>query len=128
MDENLLRVTTPLVLFVEDEMMIAMAVEDILHEAGYDVVHCATGTAGIAELEKRAKDFQTVFTDILLPGANGWQVGRRARELHPRIGLVYASGNSGLDWENAGLPGSLFLQKPYSNRDLVLAMTKASWD
>ena len=44
------------------------------------------------------------------------------------MGLVYVSGDSGIDLENRGLPGSIFLQKPYTNGDLVLAISKAAWD
>ena len=117
----------PLVLFVEDEMMIALAVEEVIREAGYDVVHAMTGSDAIAELDLRAKDFQVVVTDIKLPGADGWKVARRARELHPRMGIVYVSGDSASSWERDGLPGSIFLQKPYSNGELVLAISKAAW-
>lgn len=78
-------------------------------------------------LDHHAREFQTLVTNIQLPGAKGWDVARRARELHPKIGVVYVSGDSGQGWhEGSGLPGSLFLQKPYSNGDLVLAISKAS--
>jgi hypothetical protein len=39
------------------------------------------------------------------------------------------SGDSGLHWQDGGgLPGSIFLQKPYSNGELVLTISKVSWD
>ena len=52
-------------------MMIALAVEEVIREAGYDLVHAMTGSDAIAELDLRAKDFQVVVTDIKLPGADG---------------------------------------------------------
>ena len=98
------------VLFVEDEILIAMPMEMALEEAGCEVVSVMSGSDAIAELERRARDFTVLITDIKLPGPNGWEVARRARELHPRIGVVYASGDSGADWRLGGLPGSIFLQ------------------
>lgn len=118
----------PKLLLVEDEMMIAMVIEEVLREAGYDVIHALNGSEALNELERHAKDFAVVCTDIKLPGTlSGWDVGRRARELHPRVGLVYASGDSAEDWQKDGLPGSLFLQKPYSNAELVMAVSKSRW-
>jgi CheY-like chemotaxis protein len=96
-----------LVLLVEDEMMIALVIEEVIRDAGYDVAHAMTGTEAIAELERRAAEFRVVVTDIQLPGANGWEVARRARELQPRMGLGSVSGDSGIDLENRGLPGSI---------------------
>jgi CheY-like chemotaxis protein len=120
--------TTRTILFVEDEIMIALPMEMALQDAGCEVVHTLTGTQAIAELERRARDFTVLVTDIKLPGANGWEVARKARELHPRIGVVYASGDSGADWQTGGLPGSIFLQKPYTSDDLIRAAARAAWD
>ena len=121
--------TEPKVLFVEDEMMIAMVIEEVIREAGYDVVHAMTAAEAIAVLDKRAPDFRVLVTDIKMPGGgDGWQVARRARELHPRMGVVYVSGDSSSNWQEHGLPGSIFLQKPYPNEELVLAIGRSAWD
>ena len=116
------------ILFVEDEVLIALPMEMALEDAGCEVVAVLSGTEAIAELDSHARDFTVLITDIKIPGANGWEVARRARELHPRIGIVYASGDSGIDWRSNGLPGSIFLQKPYSNDELIRAAARAAWD
>ena len=116
------------ILLVEDDIMIAMPMEMALQDAGCEVVCVLSGPDAITELERRARDFTVLVTDIRLPGISGWEVARRARELHPRIGIVYASGDSGMDWRNSGLPGSIFLQKPYGNEELIRAAARAAWD
>ncbi len=107
--------------------MIAFPMEMVLQDAGCDVVLATTGVQAIAELEHHGEHFSVLVTDIKLPGADGRAVARKARELHPRIGVVYASGDSGADWQKGGLPGSIFLHKPYSNDELVRAAARAAW-
>ncbi len=108
-------------------MIIAMVIEEVLKEVGFDVVHAGTGLEALTELEQHAADFRVVLTDIKLPGANGWEVARRARELNPEVGLVCVSGDSAAEFEANGVPGATFLQKPYSNGDLVMAIMKAAY-
>jgi DNA-binding response OmpR family regulator len=68
-------VTVAKVLLVEDEMMIALVIEEVINEAGYEVIHCLTGTDTVAVLEVRATEFRALVTDIQLPGV-------RAGRLH----------------------------------------------
>jgi DNA-binding NtrC family response regulator len=103
------------VLVVEDEPLLAMTLEMGLEDAGFTVVLATTGDAAIAKLEAKPSRFSAVMTDIRMPGtADGWQVGRRARDLRPGIPVIYASGDSCAHWQASGVPGSAILPKPFS--------------
>jgi DNA-binding response OmpR family regulator len=65
-----------------------------------------------------------LITDIQLgTGPNGWEVGRRAREVVPGLPVVYMSGDSAHDWTAQGVPESVMLQKPFVIAQLVTAIT-----
>ncbi len=55
-----------------------------------------------------------LLTDINLPGAmDGTALARRARELQPDLTVIYASARAATLKQEARVPGSLVLPKPY---------------
>ena len=51
-----------------------------------------------------------LFTDIRLPGMNGWQLAEEIRGRYAEVPVIYASGYAE---RVTPLPRSKFLQKPY---------------
>ena len=81
------------------------------------VIEAATGEAALAHLSLDAIDL--LFTDVRLPGAvDGWRVARRARELHPELPVIYASGFLPGDAMDV-VPGGRFIAKPYRPTAIV---------
>lgn len=112
-----------LLLFVEDEGLISMVLEDVLREAGFEVIVVRTGQQVLSELQARVDELQGVVTDIRLgPGPTGWDIARRARELVPDLPVVYVSGDSAHEWSARGMPGSLMVQKPCVSAQVVTAV------
>jgi DNA-binding response OmpR family regulator len=66
--------------------------------------------------------FAAIVTDVRLPGADGWQIARHAREVFTDIPIVYMSGDSASDWSIEGVPNSLMLQKPFAMAQLVTGL------
>ena len=58
----------PVVLIVEDELLIRMHAVDMIESAGFDVVEAENADEAIAILERRA-DITVVFTDVNMPGS-----------------------------------------------------------
>lgn len=113
----------PLLLLVEDEAIIAVALEAQLVEAGFDVLLASSGDRAIGELEAgEPSRFAGVLTDIRLPAVDGWTVAKRARELVPAMPLIYMSGDSAADWVAYGVPGSVMLAKPFAAAQLITAI------
>ena len=67
------------VLLIEDDVRLAAMVADYLRPAGLDAAHAATGSAGLAELQRGA--FDLVLLDLMLPDGDGLDVFRRIRAL-----------------------------------------------
>lgn len=57
------------ILVVDDEPLIAMALEAALHDAGYDVVTAANGRHALERLAEVAADL--VLLDMMMPVMNG---------------------------------------------------------
>ena len=101
----------PLVLIVEDDVLVRMSAAEIISESGFDVVEAETADRAIAILESRP-DVQVVFTDIRLPGSmDGLQLARLVQRKWPPIKVVATSGHVAI--READLPdGGIFLLKP----------------
>lgn len=113
-----------LLLLVEDEALIAHALEDALLEAGFEIRTVHDGASALQAVEDNPDQFSALLTDIRLPknGPDGFDLAHRARELSPTIGVVYMSGDSAIDWASKGVPKSIMLQKPFAIAQLVTAV------
>ena len=115
---------SPILLLIEDENLIAIALEDELVSAGYAVVTAHDGSVALEELRADATRFQAIITDIRLgAGPDGWAIAHTARELSPTISVVYMSGDSASGWAANGVPESVMLAKPFAPAQLVTAVS-----
>ncbi|MEA2861928.1 MAG: hypothetical protein QOC72_3967 [Methylobacteriaceae bacterium] len=103
----------PVVLIVEDELLLRMNAVDIIEAAGFEVVEAANADEAIEILEAR-RDIGVVFTDIQMPGSmDGLKLVRAVRGRWPPIKIVATSGHVGV--AQTDLPeGGRFVPKPYS--------------
>lgn len=110
--------TRPLVLVVEDEILMRWTVAEALQEAGFDVVEAGSAIEAISILEKRA-DIHAVFTDIQMPGSiDGLKLAHLISFRWPPIRIIATSGQ--LKLRDDDLPeGGRYLQKPYPMADLT---------
>jgi two-component system, response regulator PdtaR len=103
----------PVVLVVEDDVLLRWTAVAIIEDAGFDIVEAGTGIEAISILEKRS-DIRTVFTDVEMPGSiNGLQLAHLISTRWPSIGIMATSGQFRL--RDDDLPeGARFLHKPYA--------------
>jgi two-component system, response regulator PdtaR len=111
----------PVVLVVEDDILLRWTATAIIEQAGFDVVEAGTGVEAMSLLEKRS-DIRTVFTDVEMPGSiNGLQLAHLIRTRWPSIGIMATSGQLRLREDD--LPeGARFLHKPYAVEHLADAL------
>jgi len=101
------------VLLVEDEFFISEWVAGSLAEQGFAVRAVSSAAEALRHLKSTAVD--VLFTDINLPGGvDGLTLAHRARELFPDLPVVYASGRINMLDEVLGVPGAVFVPKPYA--------------
>ncbi len=127
--EPLTKASAPIhVLFVEDEFLISEWVSQSLSEQGFDVQTVTNAADALAHLAALPVD--VLFTDINLPGGmDGAALARRAREMQPQLPVVYASARATLLKQDARVPGSIVVPKPYEPAlvgRLLVAATKAA--
>lgn len=112
-----------IVLIVEDDGLVSLAIEDLVAEAGFAHLATRSGDDAIAELERDAGRFSAILTDIRMPGkSTGWDVARRAREICPTMPIIYMTGDSAAEWASYGVPNSVLLQKPFADAQLATAL------
>ena len=112
----------PTLLYVEDEATVALVVEIALQEAGFAVELATSGRAAVEALDKNVASYCALVTDVRLPEVDGWKLARHARELNGSLPVVYVSGDSASEWSANGVPGSIMVQKPFANAQLVAAI------
>lgn len=111
----------PLLLLVEDDPLVSLAVEEFLSAAGFRTLAASSGQEAIDLLEGDTS-FSAVVTDVRLgTGPSGWDVAHRARELVP-MPVIYMTGDSANLWPAHGVPGSVVLQKPFVEAQLITAI------
>ncbi|ABD88750.1 hybrid sensor histidine kinase/response regulator [Rhodopseudomonas palustris] len=99
-------------LLVEDHPDVAAVAADYAQQCGFDIVAADSAETAIQLLNRR-HDIGLVFSDIVMPGMSGLELGRLIREHHPEIAVVLASGYS--DRSATALDeGFPLLQKPYT--------------
>ena len=110
----------PAALLVEDEALVAMVAEDILHEIGFDTVVVSNAAGAIRALEEGAVPVLAVV-DVGLPDERGDVLARRLRIMAPDLKIIIASGYDEGDLRDRFVddPFIAVLGKPYTQSDLV---------
>jgi two-component system NtrC family sensor kinase len=122
-DDAAAPVKSATVLLVEDHPDVSAVGSDYVEQCGFKVVCAASAEVAVDILNQR-NDIDLVFSDIVMPGMSGLELGRLIREHHPETPVVLASGYS--DRAAAALAeGFTLLQKPYSLEALRKSLTEA---
>ena len=114
------------ILLVEDEPGVRTVVAIFLRELGYEVLEAENGEHAIAAL-RQVPDVHLLFSDIAMPGAfNGYQLAAEVAGLYPGLSVLLTSANAGGVTAGAERAGDWrFLQKPYRDSDLAMAIRTA---
>ena len=79
--------------------------------------------AALAILEERAADFDLVFTDVVMPGMSGIEMGHEIRKRWPGLEVILTSGYSHV-LAQEGDHGFQLVRKPYSIDELIGALKR----
>lgn len=112
------------VLVVEDNKEVGTFTTQSLAELGYVTVWAADAQEALAELAANATRFDIVFSDVVMPGMNGIELGKAIRDRYPTLPVVLTSGYSNVLAQD-GTHGFELLHKPYSVEQLSRILSKA---
>jgi CheY-like chemotaxis protein len=105
------------ILVVDDDPDMRHVLVASLETLGYQVLEAVDGPAGLEALAAGSPDLMVV--DFAMPGMNGAEVARAARERRPDLPIVFASGYADTAAiESVAGHNALILRKPFRMDDL----------
>jgi CheY-like chemotaxis protein len=109
------------ILVVEDDSDLRWYLIEALRDLDYRTIGAPDANAALAILEQPSTKIDLMLTDVIMPGMNGRELSRRARELRPGLKVLFMSGysrNAVVHHGRVDLDVQL-IQKPVSLRDLT---------
>ena len=113
------------VLVVEDNTEVGMFATEALAELGYHTVWAMDAAKALTELAVGSDRFDVVFSDVMMPGMSGIELGQEIARLYPKLPVVLTSGYSEV-LAQSGTHGFELVHKPYSIDTLSRALRKMS--
>ena len=104
------------VLVVEDDRAVRLLFTRVLEGAGYSVIACENGAAGLEAARRHIDAIRAVVTDAKMPGMSGQKLIARIRTLRPSIPAIVVSGTT---IEGNADAVTVFLTKPVSPGNLA---------
>ena len=120
-----------LILVMDDEKMIREVTEEVLRNAGFEVVSCPRGEDAVAvykNLRESGKPCALSILDLSVPdGMGGGETAQRILGLDPHARIIAVSGYANdpaiADFRAFGFSGAI--AKPYNSEELIAAVRKA---
>ncbi|MDA9490010.1 ATP-binding protein [Bradyrhizobium sp. CCBAU 11361] len=113
------------VLVVEDNIELANFAADGLTELGYSITLVDNAADALAELVVDTDRFDVVFSDVVMPGMTGLELGRAIRDRGIGVPVVLTTGYSEALAQD-GNHGFDLVQKPYSIEELSQILHRAA--
>jgi CheY-like chemotaxis protein len=101
------------ILVVDDDTGVLAYATNVLEDCGYFVLAAPNGPRALALLRDHAR-IDLLFTDVVMPGLDGVEVARRAREESPGLKVLFTSG-----YAADAVPAGRLLKKPYRPEQLA---------
>ncbi len=106
------------ILIVEDEESIAELEKDYLELSGFEVETERDGNSGLERA--LADDFDLLILDLMLPGADGFEICKKVREVKNLPILMVSAKKDDIDKiRGLGMGADDYMTKPFSPSELV---------
>lgn len=108
------------ILVVDDEMNMCLVLRRILEKAGYKVIIAVDGLKALDIVRESRPD--VILLDLMMPGMNGREVCRIARDLSPETRIIYFTARIESDLKKLKelrSEADTFISKPASSRTIL---------
>ena len=112
------------VLVVDDNDEVGIFATRTLEDLGYHADWVPNALAALEALASRPEHYRAVFSDVVMPGMSGLELGTEIRRLYPQLPVVLTTGYSEV-LVDQGHQGFAVLAKPYSVQDLASVLADA---
>jgi len=115
----------PLILIVDDDEGLRLWAAATLRAAGYPILQAADANAAVKLLEQHPT-VSMLFTDIIMPGMDGFALADLAVRRWPGLRVLYTTTREKLRDadDQPGLLHGIILLKPYTGEELAAAIEK----
>ncbi len=110
------------VLLVEDSEHVRYFAHQLLTDLGCEVIEAADADEALSRLEER--NFDLVFSDIVMPGKTGLELAEHIRSIQPELPVLLASGYSSKQFIPLDQRRFPILRKPYDYEALATAIAQ----
>jgi CheY-like chemotaxis protein len=106
---------------VDDEEGVRGLVCRTLRDGGYETLEAGHGGQALELVEASPESLNLVITDVVMPGMDGRELGRRLGQVHPALPVLYMSAYDVNDIFRRGSPSTSapFLKKPFTQEILL---------
>jgi CheY-like chemotaxis protein len=110
-----------IVLVVEDEGILRVAVSRMLQKNGFGVIEAGDGSSALELVRTHKAEIDVMLLDITLPGVSSREVFEQAQHLRPNLKVILTSayGREAVDASFQGLRVERFIRKPFQFVDLM---------
>lgn len=107
------------ILLADDSVTIQKVIELTFMDQDCEVVAVSTGDDAVKQLDEMTPDL--VIADVHMPGANGYEVARQSKELHPGVPVLLLVGTFEPfdEAEMAASGADSHLKKPFDSQELL---------
>jgi CheY-like chemotaxis protein len=111
----------PVILLVEDDVLVRLATAELLRDEGYVVLEAVNAGEAVA-LIQTGHPIDLVMSDVRMPGEmDGLQLSFAVKQLRSNVPVMLFSSHLPDDGDHCG---DAFLQKPYRPDDLFRLVSK----
>lgn len=106
-------------LLVEDEDAVRSFAVRALQNKGYEVFEASSGDNALEVIEEKKPKIDLMVSDVMMPGMDGIELGKRVREMYPGLTIIFMSGYTEDKFKDDMGPDIHFLAKPFTLKQLA---------
>jgi CheY-like chemotaxis protein len=112
---------------VDDERIVRVYLEKMLHRLGYTVTTCEDGAQAVDLYEREWRNIDLVILDMVMPVMTGDEAFLRMQKINPKVSAILSSGYSVARQADRALEAGAraFLPKPYDAGRLARVVADA---
>jgi CheY-like chemotaxis protein len=117
------------ILVVDDNEDVRDTARAVLDVFGYETIGALSGAAALQVLATEGHRIAALFTDIMMPGMNGFELARHARAMYPDLKIILSSGYMGPELA-AAMSSAVYptVPKPWLPNQLVKTVARVLAD
>ena len=115
----------PRVLIVDDDEIIRVILSKLIKKEGFEVLVADRGERALEMIRSRTADL--LITDIMMPGMDGMELFRKAKELDRELPVVLITGHADVQGAVKAIKAGAhdYIVKPFDNNDVLRVVHRA---